>query len=69
MYIIITYPKKMNNTKFNNLNNIIWAGYNRGERIRTSDPRFPKPMRYQAALRPEVILILKHLLHIIIKNF
>ena len=25
----------------------------RGERIRTSGPRFPKPMRYQAALHPD----------------
>ena len=30
------------------------AYYNgRGERIRTSDLRYPKPSRYQAALRPE----------------
>jgi hypothetical protein len=25
----------------------------RGDWIRTSDPRFPKPMRYQTALRPD----------------
>ncbi len=27
--------------------------HGRGERIRTSDLRYPKPSRYQAALRPD----------------
>ena len=26
----------------------------RGEKIRTSDLRYPKPSRYQAALRPDI---------------
>lgn len=31
----------------------IYKNTNRGERIRTSDLRYPKPARYQTALRPE----------------
>ena len=31
--------------------------YGRGERIRTFDPLVPNQMRYQAALRPEVIIV------------
>jgi hypothetical protein len=38
---------------FNNWRILAFFGSGRGERIRTSDPRLPKPVLYQAELHPE----------------
>ena len=52
---VITYFRK-NKRKNENISRLIQTG--RNEQIRTADPFHPKEVRYQAALRPEDVLIL-----------
>jgi hypothetical protein len=35
----------------------MFFGYGRGDRIRTYDPLVPNQMRYQTALRPDVLFL------------